>query len=442
MATQHFSHRGLRRLPFVLAATAGALALGLSGCAGQGSSGGGGNTGADGKITLTFWNGQTGPDGPAMNKVIDAFNASQKKITVKSVTMPWDTLYQKLLTGAAAKGGPDIVALDFSRLPQYASQGLFQPLDDYYTGGAHDSAGLPKTAVNASLYDGKNYGVPFDIATTMMYYNKTMFKAAGLDPDKPPTTWDEFSAMVPKLTVTPSGAAKPSQYAIALADHETVDMYPQFLWNTGGGIVSADNKKSTLDSPATLKALNYWVDLVKDKQASPIGLSGADADKLFSTGKAAIEINGPWATTGFKDAGIDYGVTRPFAGPNGNALLADVETMALPAKDDAATKKAAYQWFQYWTSNASQKTWSEGAGFPPLRSAVNSQITGNPYPAIFGAKDVVDSSRLLLPGLQSGATIMNDVFYPSLQKALNGDGSVDDVFAAASKQVQANLGKK
>jgi multiple sugar transport system substrate-binding protein len=443
MTSQHSTGRGLkRRIPLLAAAATGILALALSGCTGQGTASNNSNAGSGGKITLTFWNGQTGPDGPAMNKVIDAFNKSQDDVTVKSVTMPWDTLYQKLLTGAASKGGPDVVALDFTQLPKYASQGLFQPLDDYYKDSSHDTATLPKAATTASVYDGKNYGVPFDIATTMMYYNKTLFQKAGLDPNKPPTTWDEFAAMVPKLTVTPAGASKPDQYAIALADNNTVDMYPQFLWNTGGGIVSENNKKSLLDSPETLKALNFWVDLVKNKQASPVGLSGADADKLFNSGKAAIEINGPWATTGYKDAGIDFGVTRPFAGPDGDALLASVETMAVPAKADDATKKAAYKFFDYWTSADAQLQWAEGSGFPPLRSEDNAKITGNPYPAIFGAKDVVDDSRLLNPGIASGATIVNDIFYPSLQKALNGDGSVEEVFKAASQQVQAELDKK
>ncbi|MBN9630785.1 ABC transporter substrate-binding protein [Leifsonia sp. TF02-11] len=436
------SRRVARPALAAVTATVAAVALALTGCAGQGSGGSNANTDQNGKITLSFWNGNTGPDGPAMQKVVDAFNASQSKVVVKNVTMPWDTLYQKLLTGATSKGGPDIVALDFSRVPAYASQGLFQPIDDYYAGGAHDTAKLPKTAIDASKYDGKNYGVPVDIATTMMYYNKALFTKAGLDPNKPPTTWDEFAAMVPKLTTTPAGAAKPDQYAIALADHETVDMYPPFLWNAGGDIVSSDNKKSELDSPASLTALNFWVDLVKNKQASPIGLSGADADKLFATGKAAIEINGPWATTGYKQAGIDFGVVRPFAGPSGNAILADVETMALPAKDDKATKEAAYQFMHYWTLEKSQKTWSEGSGFAPLEPEVGAQITDNPYPAIFGAKDVVDDSRILLPGLQSGSSIVQDIFYPSLQKALNGQGSVDEVFKAASQQVQAKLDQK
>lgn len=156
------SRRAARPALAAATATVAAVALALTGCAGQGSGGSNANVDQSGKITLSFWNGNTGPDGPAMQKVVDAFNASQSKVVVKNVTMPWDTLYQKLLTGATSKGGPDIVALDFSRVPAYASQGLFQPIDDYYAGGAHNSGTLPKTAVEASKYALEAEGDPRD----------------------------------------------------------------------------------------------------------------------------------------------------------------------------------------------------------------------------------------------------------------------------------------
>lgn len=444
MHTQSSSgRRHAQRLRSVLVssvAVAATAALVLTGCTGKGAAGGGAND-PDAKVTLDFWNGFTGPDGPAMQKVVDDFNASQDRVTVKTNIMPWDTLYQKVLTAASGKNGPDIVAMSASRLPQFIDQGLFQPIDDYYTNPDFDSDALADATVSASMFEGKNYGAPVNIATMMMYYNKDLFTAAGLDPEKPPTTWDEFAAMVPKLTVDENGDGKPEQYAIALADHETVPMYQPFLWNAGGGVVSEDGKKSLLGSDGSLEALNYWVDLVKDKKASPIGLAGADADKLFQTGKAAIEIVGPWMTTGFEEAGLNFGLARAFAGPTDQITLADVVSMSIPVKADETTKQAAYEFFAYWNSKDGQKTWAEGSGFPPTRSDVASEVTGNPYPSIFGAPDVMDNSLVLLAGVAAGGTITTTIFEPALQKALNGEGSVDDLFTEASKQVQAELDK-
>lgn len=443
MTTQHgprVARRGRARI--LLETTAGLALVGLTiaGCAGQGA-GGGDDTDADGKIVLDFWNGFTGPDGPALQQVVDDFNASQDNIEVKTNIMPWDTLYQKVLTSVASDGGPDIIAMSASRIPQFADEGLFMPVDDYYENADNDSAALAEAAVEASIYDGQNYGVPVNYAPMMMYYNKDLFTAAGLDPEAPPATWDEFAAMVPQLSKDENGDGKPEQYAIALADHETVPIFPSLLWGTGGGIVSEDGSTSTLGDPETIEALEFWVSLVTEQQASPIGLSGADADKLFQTGKAAIEIVGPWMTTGFDEAGLNYGLAKPFAGPSDDAVLADVVSMGVPSNASGDVKNAAYEFFAFWNSPEGQITWANGSGFPPTRADVADQVTESPYPAIFGAPDVADSARVLMPGIAAGGPILETVFTPALQRALNGEGTVADIFSEASAQVQAELDK-
>ncbi|GAA3777980.1 ABC transporter substrate-binding protein [Microbacterium kribbense] len=437
---QPLHHRGSRAI-VMAAAGIGVVALALTGCAGQGSGKDGGGTDASGKVSLEFWNGFTGPDGPALQKVIADFNKSQDKVTVKANIMPWDTLYQKVLTAVAGNSGPDIIAMSASRMPQFSAQGMFAPVDDYYSDPANDSSALAQAAIDASKFDGKNYGVPVNYTPMMMYYNKDVFTAAGLDPAKPPTTWDELKAMVPKLTVDSNGDGKPEQYALALADHETVPVFPALLWGTGGAVVSDDGKTSQLDSAESLNALNYWVSLVKDDKASPIGLSGADADKLFTTKKAAIEIVGPWMTSGFDAAKLNYGIVAPPAGPTDDTILADVVAMGLPAGISDTKKKAAYEFFAYWNSKEGQITWASGSGFPPNRADVADQITSSPYPAIFGAADVGKRTKILLAGVAPGGTIIDTIFFPAVQKALNGEGSVNSIFADASKQVQAELDK-
>ncbi|WP_426321423.1 ABC transporter substrate-binding protein [Microbacterium sp. E-13] len=439
---QGHSSAGSRRTRVMIAATATVVLSGmvLSGCAGQGS-GGGDEKSSDGKIVLDFWNGFTGPDGPALQQVVDDFNASQDEVEVKTNIMPWDTLYQKVLTSVAGSNGPDIIAMSASRIPQFADEGMFMPVDDYYDDAENDSEALTTAAVEASMYDGKNYGVPVNYATMMMYYNKDLFTAAGLDPEAPPATWDEFAAMVPKLSTDGNGDGKPDVYAIALADHETVPIFPSLLWGTGGGIVSDDGKTSLLGEPESIEALEYWVGLVKDQKAAPIGLSGADADKLFQTSKAAIEIVGPWMTTGFDEAGLNYGLVKPFAGPASDAVLADVVSMGIPSNASDEVKDAAYKFFAYWNSAEGQITWANGSGFPPTRADVADQITESPYPAIFGAPDVAESARVLMPGVAAGGPILETVFTPALQRALNGEGTVEEIFTKASEEAQAELDK-
>jgi multiple sugar transport system substrate-binding protein len=146
-------------------------------------------------------------------------------------------------------------------------------------------------------------------------------------------------------------------------------------------------------------------------------------------------------TTGFDEAGLNYGLAKPFAGPSDDAVLADVVSMGVPSNASEDVKDAAYEFFAFWNSPEGQITWANGSGFPPTRADVADQVTESPYPAIFGAPEVADSARVLMPGIAAGGPILETVFTPALQRALNGEGTVADIFAEASAQVQAELDK-
>ena len=152
MKTQHQRSAARRRARIATTTATGIAltALVLSGCAGQGA-GSSDDTNGDGKLVLSFWNGFTGPDGPALQQVVDDFNASQDEVEVKTNIMPWDTLYQKVLTAVSGNDGPDIVAMSASRIPQFADEGMFMPVDDYYEDPDNDSEALATAAVEATL---------------------------------------------------------------------------------------------------------------------------------------------------------------------------------------------------------------------------------------------------------------------------------------------------
>ena len=82
-------------------------------------------------------------------------SASQDRVTVKTNIMPWDTLYQKVLTAAAGKDGPDIVAMSATRLPQYVSEGLFQSVDDFYAAFPRDAAQSSEPTVIARWHQSR-----------------------------------------------------------------------------------------------------------------------------------------------------------------------------------------------------------------------------------------------------------------------------------------------
>ena len=257
-----------------------------------------------------------GTDRAVLESLVAEFNESQSEIEIVMDIQPWDSLFQKLLPSLVIGSGPDIAAFASENIPQYAAAGVLSPVDDFYAGDYLDVDKLVPAAVENGIFDGKHYGVPMDFATLLMYYNKDHFAAAGL-PEEPPKNWDEFKEYLLKLTNAPE------QYGLAIAVKETIPMWPILLWGNGGGILTRDGEV-LIDSAETKEAMKFWADLVMNHKVSPIGLTGAEADKLFQSGKASIEIVGPWMTNGFTEAGLNYDVAPVPEGLQGQLPLAQV----------------------------------------------------------------------------------------------------------------------
>jgi multiple sugar transport system substrate-binding protein len=351
--------------------------------------------------------------------------------------MPWDVFYQKLLPAFGAHDGPDLVGMDSNQIPVYASKNMLQPIDSIFGSGGVQKSSIVGPALAAGEYQGKIYGVPFENTPVLLYYNKKMFAAAGLDPSKPPTNWSEWAADAKKLTIGSGPGGKPSQYGMAFGVHDTIELMPILMWEAGGGILSTDGKQMLLNNSGSKQTAQYWADLVHNDHVSPVGLSGADADKLIQSGKAAMEVNGPWATTGYKQAGIDYGLTPVPAGPNGQSItLGNTTGLAASSALSASQIKALGEFYKFWTQTDSQTYFALHTGFPPVSTNVPlSSLKSNPDVAAFAGQ--AGNARGLAPGQPSFAQIQGEVFDPAIEKIFNSPSSTSSELDAAAKQVQS-----
>ena len=386
------------------------------------------------KASLTFWNGFTGPDRPAVEGLVDQFNKSHSNISIEMTISPWDSLLQKLPTSLATGQGPDLIGFDFNLMPQYAKSGNLLDLSNLWqAGGDFDPSNFPQAVKDAAQWQGKYYGVPMNFATLLMYINKDMFQAAGLDPAKPPTNWDQWMSAIKQLTKQGGGSA--DQYGMAIGEHDTIPNWPIFLWGNGGDIVN--NNKSALADPKSVDALKTWGDLVMNGKISPVGLGGADVDKLFQSKKAAMEISGPWLTTGFTQAGLNYDCVPVPAGPSGAVTCGD--SVLIVVNKASKSTDAAVEFLKFWGSKDSQIYWSANSGFPPARLdlADNAEIAKNQWVPKFAA--VAKSARFYLPGQVKAAQINDEVFVPMVQQITQGQKSADEAAKAADQQLNSLL---
>ena len=413
-----------KKLLAAVAVTA-TVALGVAGCApaGDGSDGG--------VVTLTYWSGFTGGDKQAYEDLIQKFNDEHENIQIDYQLQPWDSIAQKLPTAIAAGSGPDLATPDYNvaTIQQYASNSLALPLDDLI-GDGDTQVGegiLPQTVTDSFSLDGKLYAAPANYATLLLYYNKDLLDAAGLEV---PTTIAEFQDDA--VTLSDGNG----QYGFAIPDNATIPNWPVLIWADGGDLIQ--DGCSALGSDATIGTVEKWAGLVRDDKISPVGSTGQEAQDLFAAGKTAFQINGPWAAGAFTEAGINFGVAPVPVGASGAPVTL---ASTVPTIVSATTKhpKEAQEFLAWWLSKDTQAQLSTAAAYAPSRTdmADDPAITSNPTVAAFTAE--VPNARLYLPTEKDFSKIDVDIFTPAIQSATQ-NGNAAEALATADGQLKELLG--
>jgi multiple sugar transport system substrate-binding protein len=406
----------------------------LTACGDDTTASGDGSDAAD-EVVITFWNTFTSSDRPAVEELVNRFNqAHAGQYKVDMTIQAGDVQAQKLMPAYQAGQGPTVVVVDASEVPGLASKGVIQAVDDAYGDGL-DQSQLPKASLDATMWDGHQYGVPFSAASSMLYWNKTLFQEAGLS--AAPTSMDQLVEYAQRLTKYEAGADTTNQYGFVVPDHAAVATWAVLLEAQGGSIVSDDRSRSTLGDAATIAAADFWVDAIVNHHISPVGLSGVDGDNLFNAGRAGMYINGPWATGGFDEAGIDYGIAPIPAGSATQTATAISTNMHLNAAASQAEKQAAHAFFQFWNSAESQTYWAIQTSYPPNTTAVTESAIAANQKAVAFSK--AEGAKFYLGGLVNASKIDTDVIIPTIQRMTYGEGAPADLLPAAAQQIDGLL---
>ncbi|THV42142.1 ABC transporter substrate-binding protein [Glycomyces buryatensis] len=416
----------MTRTRILLGSGVAALALIATGCSGSDDAGG--------PVELTFWHGYTEADGDVLEGIVDDFNASQEDIAISTEVKTWASIDDSLLTALSAGEGPDIVAMPAERLPVYADKGAFQELDDFYASEESNTANLVEGAVSMVEVDGAKYGVPTGFVPLAVYYNTALFETAGVT--EFPGNWDEWVATSQQLTVDENGDGTPEQYGAVLPDHATVanGLWPSLFYGNGGNIV--EDGQAVIDSPENAETLEFWRDAIVDEQISPTGVDGIGADELFSAGKAAMTVGGPWMASIADENGIAYEIAPIPAGPAEQAASAIGVSMSVTADTDDDEQAAAEEFFSFFLNDENAAAWSLGSGWPPLRTDVPAEAVAS-NPVVVSLSEIASTGRPLLPGVVNSVDVLAAIDELT-QRAVAGE-DIDALLAEAEAEIQTAL---
>jgi multiple sugar transport system substrate-binding protein len=251
--------------------------------------------------TVTYMTRATPDQLAVWQKVTKAFESQHPDIHVSIENVQYDDYWRKLQTQLAGGTPPDVVFMESTRFPAFASKDSLINLEPYIE---KDPAGIDLSdfydvALKPYYWQGHLYGLPNDVAILALFYNKDLFDKAGLAYPTDQWTWDSFLAAAKKLTQDTNGDGRPDQYGTVVPEWWYV-----FVWQAGGEIVDdvQHPTRSTLQSPIAQGALQWWADLRLKHRVSPAPdlVQNVGAYQLFSTGQVAMIYGGHWDVPTFK----------------------------------------------------------------------------------------------------------------------------------------------
>jgi multiple sugar transport system substrate-binding protein len=311
--TKPTTGRRFRRSLVVGIAALGVAAVVLTGCSstskGGSTSTGSLATGVDNGTTLTMWTrAATQVQSTRFVKLYNSTHKNQVKLTV----IPTDDYQAKVGAAAGSKSLPDLFASDIAFVPNYTSEGLFLDISNRIK-ALPFSKSLTPAFINAGTFDGKQYVIPHVMDLSVMFYNKTLFKQAGLDPSHGPATLAEFATdakAIQKLGNGVSGTFFGGNCGGCL-----VFTWSPSIWADGGQIMNADGTSSNMATSEAKSVFAIYRDLYQsgDTAAGTKDETGATWTAPFATGKVGL-MPMPASTLGSQSA--DTGVS-PIPGLKG-----------------------------------------------------------------------------------------------------------------------------
>jgi len=306
----------------------GLLVLGLVGCGKQGESGGG-------KTRVTFWHFWR-PE--VITPLIAHFESTHPDIDVVDEQLTWQAGQEKIQAAIAAGNTPDLCELGSTWLPRFAASGALldlTPLADSLRGDLGHW--------EAATQNGRVYGLPWVVGTRALFWNRALFRAAGLDTTHAPDTWDEL------LTAATRLSRLPGVKGFGLNAGERYVLFKKFMpfaWGNGGEILTPDGRHSAFNSPANAQALAFYVQLAKVSLIEKQDV----IDRAFMSGQVGVMVSGAWNLRVFAEQtpglAFDVGlIPRPAPDRGRHASFAGGEYLVIFASSkqaQAATELARF----------------------------------------------------------------------------------------------------
>lgn len=362
-------------------------------------------------------------------KLAADFEKAHPDITVKMEVTTSNGLPQRILTALQSGAAPDVIEVQHPWVQGYAQSGLVLPMDDVI----QDKDDFNKAAINYDTYDGKLWGIPYRVECIGVLYNVDKFTAAGLDPAKPPQTWQDWVDAAKAMT-------KDGTFGFAITGGgevgNTVTRSLPLIWMNGGDVISEDGKTATVNSPEAVEAIKFYTDFYKNGYSpdSTLQNDGIANRQLFITGKVAMYQSGQFDIPPIQqaDASIKLGAF-PLPHPEGKQTSAIISGWSYVIPKDAKNPDDAKTFLQFLNSTENQAFFTDT--FPARNSAMSAERFQDPLLKPFG-----EALAFGRPAPNNPHWVqISQALFDGIQRILTGDQDVQASMDQTNDEIQALL---
>jgi multiple sugar transport system substrate-binding protein len=391
--------------------------------------------GASAPVTIEFWNYWDGNNAKAISDLISRFNRTHPNIRVKNVTFPWGNLFEKMQVARAGGDLPPVAAGDIAWMANLNRSGALVDITATVRRNVNTNDFYPEL-LRYGRYRGKIQALPVSTNNLALFYNKDLFQRAGLNPNRPPQTWEQVREYAKRIAALGGGV---QGFEIFTQPGEGLTwQFQPYLWQAGAEyLVPPKYDRPGFNNPRGRRALTYLVNLIQTDKVAEAGQWGA-----FDKGLAGMRVDGSWMVSIYADqAPFQFGTSMipTCAGCKRATNMGGEQVFVF--KSTSAKQKAATTFAIWLASTKTQIDWDVATAFMPVRKSVagSRRIQGllsrdNRYRA-FIRQQKYAHARPPIP--QYPAT--SEAFSREIEKAFHGTVSVSQALVNADRAVRAAL---
>ncbi|MET0850341.1 MAG: sugar ABC transporter substrate-binding protein [Candidatus Rokuibacteriota bacterium] len=298
-----------------------------------------------------------------------AFEKAHPEARLTLVDSPFQGFHDKAVTLFQAQKLADVLMIQVDWVAEFADLGMLQPLDEWLAREPKDYMDNIVPTFHKKWL-GKQHYLPVHAGCVALYWNTEIFKKAGVA--APPKTWDEYVQVAKKITNPEAKVfATTATLAAEPPTNLTYDIYP-LIYQAGGEVIDEKTNKAVFNSPAGVKAIQWYVDLINvHKVAVPGVLSNGEREKRgnFGAGNIGMMFEGPWGIPIQKrlNANLQFDIaTLPKGVTTGTVVRGSLNSVTTQAQN----KEAAWKFTRWLSGPEGNELWARGTGDFPARKDV------------------------------------------------------------------------